>query len=39
MDAGTEETGSNTDPAVEALGEVHRTKNGQWKGHRQPELI
>jgi len=37
LDAGTEEAGSNTDPAVEAVGEVHRAQNRRWEGYRQPE--
>jgi len=39
MDSGEEETGSNADPAVEAVGEVHRAQNRPWKDHCQPELI
>jgi len=39
MDAGTEETGSNTDPAVEALGAIQRAQNRLWEGCGQPELI
>jgi len=28
MDVGTEETGSNADPTVEAVGAIHWTQNG-----------